>query len=830
MKIATGASATMSNIQSTGRSFSIQAGGKAFKVLSSSLYNFKILAVVREISSNARDAHAMVGKLDQPFLVKLPSMEDLHFTVRDYGPGLSPEDVMGMYTTYFGSTKAGDNDAMGGFGLGSKSPLSYATSFQVVTYWHGVKTSFLAFQNDNGEPDIYQLTQQETTEPNGLEVIVPVNESDVRKFRTSAEHVYRHFGVPPTVQIGKVVGAEGFNSKALDATIQREVMYEEGLFGRFYAYNQPLSEITGGALWAQMGDVIYPLTVNAVFDSQKADEVKIMRFFESGRFGKLIVDCKIGELDLNAGREGLSYDRPTIGRLKTILSMIHNKLINEANTEIAKASHYDVAIRQSFKFQQFFGRDAVYGMFTWRGMKVDLSNTSTFPGMEKSIPEWKKLVDHVVAVGNGNGMRYAVLSNVRGEPIVRQLTGANIGRVGLNFEREVEVVIVDEPLTGSRGTLKDRLIKKFGYSQAFNDKAIVVLKVSLISTSQNRNNTSESATCVYKDVAKNRDALKAYVAANTIVKNVSFLSDLPVADVKPKVAGVSTANGVRRVAEETYVQHVGERGGNHLYKAINFATAEFDKDATTKRIYIAGNKSSVTVRGMHYGTSRTANKSYWDNTKDDAMNLLHAWAEYHATLHKTKMFTLYYLNEKQIEEVKDNKNWVTADVQMFDDFAAMIKGAGKYSALRLENPGLADSEVLQVMTNGSADFAARVQEWKELGGQRDTNSFSHYGFGALMLKLMVKDIEARWAEFTTKAAVDVVLYPSYDVWAKVFRASKSIPFYQYVEQISAVCSHASFNRWSSKDAKWKTEICCIWDQTPNKLSVTDYLDQFFTGK
>ena len=829
MKIVTGASATTSNIQSASRSFSIQASGKAFKVLSSSLYNHKILAVVREISCNARDAHAMVGKLDQPFLVKLPAMEDLHFTVRDYGPGLSPEDVMGMYTTYFGSTKTGDNDAIGGFGLGSKSPLSYSTSFQVRTYYGGMKTTFLAFQNDNGEPDIYQLTEEPSDEPTGLEVIVPVNESDVRKFRASAEHVFRHFQLAPIVNIGRMSKVDGFDGRALEAKLERIVQYECDKAGRFYQWPGALSEISNGPIWAQMGDVIYPVTTSAVFDNQKPDEVKIQRFFESNRFGKLIIDCQIGELDLNAGREGLSYDRATIGRLKTILSMIHNKLINEANMEIAKASHYDVALRESFKFNQFFGRDAVYGMFTWRGRKVDISNVGTFPTMEKEIPEWKALIDKLVTVGKGDAMRYAVLSNVRGEPIVRQLTGANINRVGVNFEREFQVVIVDEPLTGARGSLKDRLIEKFGYSQAYNENAIVVLKASLISQSMNRNNVSESATCVYKDIAKNRDELKKFVAGNIIAKNIMFLSDLPVAPVKAKTSSVSTANGIRRVAEEAYTMTVGQRGTNHLYKAQNFLTAEFEPEAKSLRLYVEGNKSNLKFRGMDYGTSRTTNNSYWDNSKNDDLSLLHSWAEHHATTQKAKCFTLYYLNEKQVEEIRGNKNWVHAEEQMFDDFAKMIAASGKYGALRLDAPSLSDTEVMNVLKAGSADFQARVKDWVTLSGQRDNHMFGSSGFGGLMLKLFIQRISDRWTEFTKKAAVDVTLYPSYDVWAKVFRSGKSINFQVYIDQMSSICAHANFNRWGNTTG-WKSEICSLWDQTPNKIAVTDYLDQFFTGK
>lgn len=825
MKIVTGASETTSNIQSTGRTYTIQASGKAFKVLSSSLYNHKILAVVREISCNARDAHAMVGKLDQPFLVKLPSSEDLHLTIRDYGPGLSPEDVMGMYTTYFGSTKTGDNDQIGGFGLGSKSPLSYSTSFQVSTYFNGLKTTFLSFQNDNGEPDIYQLAQQDTAEPNGLEVIIPVNENDIRKFKTSAEHVYRHFEVPPTVFVGQRKMDEGFDSSLLDDTLEREVVYEDGRCGRFYSWKQPLSEISNGAIWAQMGDVIYPVTISAVFDSQKPDEVKISRFYDSGRFGKLIVDCKIGELDLNAGREGLSYDRATIGRLKTILSMIHNKLLNEANTEIAKSSHYDVAVRDSYGFQQFFGRDAAYGMFNWRGLSVDVSHTSTFPTMEQNLPEWKQLINHLVTVGAGDGMRFSILSSVRGEPILRQITGANITRMGASFDREVQMVLVDEPLSGTRGTVKDRLIEKYG---SYNgEKSIIVLKVSLLATNMSRGNSTESATCVYKGIAKNRDALRNVLSNNTIVKNICFLSDLPTAAVKPKAIATSTANGIRREKEETYCQTVGPKGNNHLYKAVNFTTTEFDPDAPSKRIYICGNKSKIEFDGSQYSTSRTANRSYWDNTHNDDLNLLHAWAEYHATLQKSKNFTLYYLNEKQLEQVQGKSNWVPATEQMFDDFAELIKNAGKYSVLKIEGPRLNDNEVLTALKAGSKDFNARCIEWNTLSGQR-SESFSSYGFGALMMKVRVAQIEKRWTEFSKKAAVDVTLYPTWQIWSKVLRSSKNISFINYIQGMSAVCALGQFGRWNDTGL-WKAEICSIWDQTPNKIAVTDYLNQFFTG-
>lgn len=823
-------SATVSDIQSPSRGFSIQASAKAFRVLSSSLYNFKILAVVREISCNARDAHAMVKTLEKPFSVKLPSMEDLHFTVRDYGPGLSPEDVMGMYTTYFQSTKMTDNDAIGGFGLGSKSPLSYSTSFQVVTYHGGFKTTFLAFQNDNGEPDIYQLAQQATTEPTGLEVIVPVNEQDIRKFRTSATNVYRFFEVPPTITIGKrVLTTDEFFSYDIADKMSREVVYEDGKTARFYAGvgSYDMSEVASVACWAQMGDVVYPISTSHVFDTSKADESQMLRFFDSGRFGKLLIRFGIGELDLNAGREGLSYDRTTIGRLKTVMSLIYGRLIQEANAEIAKCSHYDVALRESQKFMQFFGQDAIYGMFSWRGKKVDRRTFSTFPNIEQSHDDWKTFIEALTKIGGGNGMRYALTSNIRGDITVRQITGANINRLGPNPDRKMHFIIIDEAINGSRGSMRDRLEKKFTHSGLTNDVNIIALKVSQVSV--NPKNT-ESATCVYRDVAKNRAQVEKLIKDITLVENVSFLSDLPVAEVKKNISATSTSNGIRREVQEVYIQTVGKKGYNHLFRAANFGTAEFDPDVTTPHYYILGNKTRVIFDEDERATSRTQYSDYWDSTHNGNYNLLHAWAEHHAAGRKDGKFTLFYLNEKQIEEVADNKNWIPVEDHILTEFAQVVKAVGKYGALRMSTASISESDTHKALLAGSLDYEARAKEWNELAGRRSGDSFgTTTTFGHLVLSLKAEKIKAAWDTWSVEAGIDKTLYPTYDQWIKVFRGGEQRNFVDYIASMSTLVAYGLFGRWKS-NIKWQPELCSYWDDIENKTSVTTYLDQFFTGK
>src|SRR5574341_1398425 len=98
-----------SGLQETG-GFKIRTNAHAFRLLSSGLYSDKVAAVLREIGCNAADAHVEAGTPSLPFEVKLPNRIDSQFYIKDWGPGLSHDRVMGLYTTYFDSTKQDSND------------------------------------------------------------------------------------------------------------------------------------------------------------------------------------------------------------------------------------------------------------------------------------------------------------------------------------------------------------------------------------------------------------------------------------------------------------------------------------------------------------------------------------------------------------------------------------------------------------------------------------------------------------------------------------------------------------------------------------------------
>ena len=89
-----------------------------FNILRSTLYSNKVLAVLREYSANAWDEHRAAGIPDRPIKVVLPTALEPTLRVRDYGRGLSEQQVFEVYTQYGSSTKRGDDLTVGALGIG----------------------------------------------------------------------------------------------------------------------------------------------------------------------------------------------------------------------------------------------------------------------------------------------------------------------------------------------------------------------------------------------------------------------------------------------------------------------------------------------------------------------------------------------------------------------------------------------------------------------------------------------------------------------------------------------------------------------------------------
>ena len=153
------------------RTFEIAATSAAFDILANKLYSNPRLAVLRELCTNANDAHIMANNLDRNFVLHIPTADSPFFSIRDFGLGLTVDEFELIYFNFFVSTKQGDDSQTGNFGLGAKSPFACANSFKVSSYQKGKRVTY-QLEPEDGVPTYEIVEEAETLEPDGLEIFI----------------------------------------------------------------------------------------------------------------------------------------------------------------------------------------------------------------------------------------------------------------------------------------------------------------------------------------------------------------------------------------------------------------------------------------------------------------------------------------------------------------------------------------------------------------------------------------------------------------------------------------------------------------------------------
>ena len=325
------------NSQTT-KDFTIQASGKMFHMVISGLYSNKPQSITREIWSNAFDAHAMVGKEAVPFEVTFPTAITPTFTCRDFGPGIAHEDMEGFYTVLGHSTKENTNKAVGKWGVGRMSPMSYTDTFSVVSRHKGMVSYYAVQLGPDGSPQLHVLAEpQSTTDPDGLEVSFPVKRQDIQQFQTAANVISVGFDVPPVVT----------NSKEKSFSPLKK-MYE----GKdYYLYEH---ESMSGA-YAQMGCVLYPIPYEYLPKSSWNSRSIVYKF-------------DIGDLEVTASREALSFgpNDPTAGSIRAKTEAVEQQLFDALQAEVDAQPKLFLAAKLAPRLRRFIRS----GEFKWKGLQI----------------------------------------------------------------------------------------------------------------------------------------------------------------------------------------------------------------------------------------------------------------------------------------------------------------------------------------------------------------------------------------------------------------------------------------------------------------------------
>jgi len=300
-----------SGIQESNR-FTIEMNSAAVDILSSKIYTNNYLAIVRELTCNAWDAHVAAGTTDTPFDVIFPSTLKSDFQVRDYGTGLSHDNVMYLYTTYFGSDKRNSNDAIGGLGLGSKAPFAYTDAFSVRSFYKGTVRTYAIYRDADNLPKCDLMDTSLTTLPNGLEVTVPVRIEDGYHFRKVANQALQWFPVKPNVSGETITDVEWELKTKTCGLLKDDSRY--------------------GDARALMGSVVYNIDRSQVEDNEfiKLSSVASALLRDSN----FVLFANIGDLSISASREELNYTKSTLKHLVTLLERAATEITNEISTRL----------------------------------------------------------------------------------------------------------------------------------------------------------------------------------------------------------------------------------------------------------------------------------------------------------------------------------------------------------------------------------------------------------------------------------------------------------------------------------------------------------------
>jgi hypothetical protein len=297
------------------------------------LYEDRVMAIIREYSTNARDAHIDAGKADVPIEVTLPTPLNPFLSVKDFGLGLSADEVRTVYSKYGASTKRESNSVQGMLGLGCKSALTYSDQFTVSAVKDGVKVEISVSRDEDGGGHMELVDEFETDEPNGVEIIIQANQGSHYEFETKAANFFKYW------EEGTVL-VNGEQPTRVD--------------GFWIADDLLILEEQGNDAIV-MGNVAYPLP-----DSYR----------DWNRKYSIVAFMPIGSVAFAPSRESLSMNTKTTEAVNAVIARVPEEAGKAISKQIADAPTRHEAVSRYFKLSSIFNNQDFKIEATYKGKEI----------------------------------------------------------------------------------------------------------------------------------------------------------------------------------------------------------------------------------------------------------------------------------------------------------------------------------------------------------------------------------------------------------------------------------------------------------------------------
>lgn len=288
----------------------ISNSAEFFQILSSTLYSDQMLAVVRETTCNAWDAHVESGRTDMPIQITVDSTK---VVIRDFGHGIHHDNMGPIYGIYGASTKKNDGLQTGGFGLGCKAPFAYTDHFQVTSNHAGTKTIYSMSKSSaqvGGKPAIIPITSF-ATEDTGLEVSINIKREDMPRF----------------LKLFQLIVRNGEMNAEINGKLAEVTPYSKAKNGFVILSRTPMHEgNTSSRICVRYGNVIYPLTAHAELKDYQALTSMLDRMPEPREYNNnntLVLLAPPHSISVTPSREALSMQAHTINTVNKLIKNLY---------------------------------------------------------------------------------------------------------------------------------------------------------------------------------------------------------------------------------------------------------------------------------------------------------------------------------------------------------------------------------------------------------------------------------------------------------------------------------------------------------------------------
>lgn len=255
------------------------------------LYSNRLLACIREYSTNAFDANVEAGKTVlgakakfTPIHVTTPNFASPYLIIQDSGHGMGIDKIRRTYSKYGASTKRGSNDFNGMLGVGSKAALTYTPNFTVISVHEGTRYTVSVSLNDEGLGEMQVVDTSPTDAESGVTVQIPIKRSDNSEVLREALRFFSYWPEGSVMLNGQKPARVGLTHIVGDIyTFNNQEQYDEDMI--------------------VMGNVAYPVPG----DRGLAPQMPHYVYF-----------AEIGEVNFSPSRESLRND----SRAKQVISRV----------------------------------------------------------------------------------------------------------------------------------------------------------------------------------------------------------------------------------------------------------------------------------------------------------------------------------------------------------------------------------------------------------------------------------------------------------------------------------------------------------------------------